>query len=1102
MISKFSVCPAALATVLGLWLAGSAPALEKEISLVTKQPIGELAVAGRLAVDLHAEFMLARSYETETALNWYNCGYSGGGKGTTTVGGGFGDFGFQVSLREREAKYPHAVKVDRVPAARFDGNDFLIGDFPAEKNILDSGKMALEVWFRAENPLPNNVILGWQSPDGKETSAPVVFPPNCKGSPKWRHLAVNCLPDREDWYLDGLRIAGGPRKMLVKPGHVMVLGGVSSANPSFKGELAAVRLHDQAMTLEEITHNFKGGVMLGTEMHDWWRLEPGKWWEKDSEHFRHCVDMQEMKGWTEKQMSEFNERVPGMFKLAELIYHNYSERHAMRLSVVSVVPAERGDGIKYRIPIQPANGSFMGFDGHFGWSCQGAGFINPHELVHGFQGMTGGMAGNYWEAHANFCQTYVGIYQTIPVITTESAAFPANGRTYYHDRLMFEHLAQTPEYGPMFISKLWYDGPTADNKNPYPWTTFSRINPYPDRSLADEYTRMVMRNVTWDYRIFKECKPGETGNTPYGNDAVTGGEDLYRKSAAGFKNDIPQTLPRSYAMLARIPYEPDWWRVPKELAPQQLGWNICPLKFQPGSVTATLAGYVDAKRGGDWRAAFVGVDAAGKPVYGGVFRPGITQSFDAKDAIKELYLVVCATPSNIMDIPMTGDFRSFEQEQFPYKLKLTGCEPLDLLRSGTPPPTGAAHANGGGFVERTAQVDATAYVGPDARVLGNAKVLGRARIEDQAVVRDATVKDDAVLSGHALACDNSTVAEHAKVRGYAVVKDHTTVTGHAKILEHGVIATRKTCADQVVAKGVASVYGGNQSGTAMLDGYYAKGNEITKGKWFTWSWSQGKNPGEVDENFSGLYADYDFKQAHGWMARDGFGATWGYLVNNPKFETRTDKTNAAGTAPEAGALRLNGKDQFVELQEDLADMDACTYTVEVMWDGAGEGARIFEFANPNGDVVCLTPSANGKLSFAIRKGSVVEALSAPALIKNVWTTVQVILDGKTATMLVNGKKVAERKNMTLTPDRTGATQCYLGRGLKGGYFGGLLGRFTVHSVALIDHDPPTPDPAAFELPPMFTSPGSLVMIAKRGADPLGVVEYWFCLLYTSPSPRD
>ena len=62
----------------------------------------------------------------------------------------------------------------------------------------------------------------------------------------------------------------------------------------------------------------------------------------------------------------------------------------------------------------------------------------------------------------------------------------------------------------------------------------------------------------------------------------------------------------------------------------------------------------------------------------------------------------------------------------------------------------------------------------------------------------------------------------------------------------------------------------------MIDGFYAKGNEITKGKWFTWSWGQGKNAGEIEEDFGGLYADYEFKDASSTTVRDSFGATWGY----------------------------------------------------------------------------------------------------------------------------------------------------------------------------------------------------------------------------------
>jgi hypothetical protein len=1195
------------------WAAVARADVPLEVSLVTGKPLGRMAVAGRLSVDLHAEFMASRTYDTDTVLNWYNCGYSGGGGegGTITkVGGTFGDFGFQVPWQERAEKYPHAATVEGVPVVRFDGGDTMTGNFPIEPAILESGSMALEVWFCTDRPATGDVILGWQSPDGTASSAALVVPPACGGSDTWRHLVVNRSAGTDEWYLDGRKIPGGGQPLAVGAGHRMVLGGATARQPSFQGDLAAVRLHDQAMTDAEIAHNVAGGPMLGTEMHDWWRTEEDQWWAENSDHFRHAIEKAKRASWTEQQTKEFNDRKPGMFKLAELAYHCYSERMALRTSVVSRKPEDRGDGIKYRTPIQPTDGgNYMGVDERFGWSCQFPGFINPHELVHGYDVMTGNMAGNYWEAHANFPQTYIGVYQTIPFLASESSAFPCNGRTYYHDRLMFEHLAQTPAYGPMFISKMWYDGPTKQSNAPYPWQTFARINPYPERTLADEYTRMAMRTIAADFTTYVEAFEGP-GNTPFGNDGLVSPVNRYRKVFDDNKTNATNTLFRTGRVRLRpIPYEPEWWRVPKEQAPQQLGWNVCPLACRPGDVTAELAGYADTARGADWRAGFVGLTADGKPVYGDVFGPGKSPRFTVTESMTELYLVVCGAPSTIMDIPMTGDFRSFEQRQFPYKVRFTGCEPLEPLALPAPTEQGGPHPNGGGFVAATAAVDATAYVGPQARVLGTSKVLDQARIEDFAVVRNATMRDGAIVSGHALVHEEATIRDRGKVRGYAVVGRKSTVAGNARILEHAQVTSEKSCGGLVTVKGIAVVYGGNQSGSALIDGFYAKGNEITNGKWFTWSWGVGKNPGEVEQDFGGLYADYDFDRPHESIAWDAFGVTWGYLVNGAAVELQKDRvlgstyeddtvaslefgdqsfgehyvqrlfgylrapatgeytfwisgddaaefwigtagddvageracvspvcgpraftvnpgqksapvrleegqlypvavmhqqithgqhfavawTKPGSEAPEVikgdalltdridgkpgvrrrvwrgppsiasvvaapdyrpeitpetaydGALRLNGRDQFVDLPPDLADLAACTYTFEVNWDGKSTDARIFECSNAAGDAMGLFPSRHGKLLFAIRKGSVVETVSAPPLPPNRWTTVEVTIGDSSATLSVDGKQVGENTALTLHPDSIAATDCYLGRGRKGGFFGGLVSRFQVRA---------------------------------------------------------
>lgn len=1023
------------AIVLILLVPQATMALEPQISLVTKKPIGRLAVAGLLDIDLHAQFMVSRTFDKDTALNWYNCGRSGGGS-FNEVGGSFGDFGLHVPHDQRADKYPHWVSIDKVPAVRFDGNDMMKGNFPVEEVTADTEDFALEIWVRDESISGGEVVLGWQSEDGKTTSAPLSLPAATGGSKNWRHIVINCTADKEMWHIDNKPLPGGPRRMLIQKGHRMVLGGASSAKPSFKGELAAVRLHEKAMTAEQIAHNFKGGVMLGTELHSWWRMEEEQWWSAESEHFRHCVDKKEMAGWDEKKTAEFHERVPKMFKTGEECYHLYGERLALRMSLVSTRPEFRGDGIKYKIPIQPSKGSWMGWDKNlgFGWGCQGAGYFNPHELVHGCQAQSGGgIEGNYWEAHANFPQIYLGIYQTLPPDTASvSMLFPANGRNYYHDRLMFEHLAQTPEYGPMFISKMWYDAKYESGKHAYPWVTFTKLDPDPSTPLDYEWMRMVQKCVTWDFETFDKKTP-----------------NLYAHSANRQKEKITR-FARTY--LEPMPFEEGWWRAPQSMVPQQLGYNICPLKVAGARVSVQLAGdIVNEERGSDWRAAFVAVDSAGKPSYSRSVGVGAALDFDCGQA-KELYLVVCAIPKKIMSVHMTGDYRSPEQERFPYKVKLKGCEPLDLLRPVPPTVAGAKHANGGGFVAATAKVDPTAYIGPDAQVLGNAKVLGNARIEDYAVVMDnATVSDSAQVSGYAQIGREAVLRDQARLRDYAVVKGRTIVRERARILEHATADNAKEISGDATLKGIAAV-GGTVTGSAILEGHYAKTNPITRGAWFTWSWSQGKNPGELDQELGGLQAQYAFENSHLALAWDTHGASHAYLRGKPAIVSDPARTSAGKGA----VLVLNGRDQYLEFPRSVVDLQDMTIDLHVQWDGGTAGQRIIECRGSKESFFYLTPSdTDGKLAFVMRKGGIEQSLKAPPLHSGAWTRVQVNLTGDTGRLSVDGKPVAENPKMTMNPEDVRPTLCLIGRGASSGFFKGRLDDVSIYCNAT-----PTQEPAS------------------------------------------
>jgi hypothetical protein len=870
--------------LVGLQLHASAQLLQPEVSLMTGQPLGKLAVAGRLVVDLHARFMVSRSYGSETVLNWYNCGYAGGGK-ASVVGGNFGDFGLHVPHSQRDEKYPHAVVVDHVTeGVRFDGGDAMRANFGADEKIAAKEDFAVEVWLHAPNESANQVILGWSATvDGSAPSLVLGCPEVIAGKKGWHHLVLNAGKTKQALYVDGVLWKEAARKLEIGQGHHLVLGGGGLSKPSFCGDLAAVRVHDEAMSLQEIQHNAQGGVLLGTELHSWWNLEKKDWWSQESEHFRHTVEHSVMRDWDSERRAEFESGLTLMFQQAELVYRTYTERMALRSSVVSRRPEKRGDGIKYKTPIQATGGeAVMGCDDDFGWGCQLAGTFSAHELVHGFQAQTGSMIGHYWETHANFPQTYNGFYESMPFIVAEGAFVPSGGRTYYHDRSFFEHLAQTPEYGPMFISKLWYDGPTATEAHPYPFETFTRLDPDPTTPLALEYARMVQRLVTYDFQTFAEA-PAGSGNNPFGNDGVPSEENRYRRTLADAEAVRTDMERRGRVVLQAMPETPGWWRVSRHEAPLQMGWNLCLLDFKAGEVSCELQGYANAERKPQWRVSFVAVMKDGSPVYGPIFGSGEKSSFEVPSQAVELFLTVCAVPDLILPVGHLSDFRSFSLEPFPYKVRLAGCTPRAFVPETFPEAAGAPHRYGGGFVAKTAKVDPSVYVAPNARVLGYSILTGRARVEDHATVMDSTLTDEAIVGGYALVTEKSTVRGHARVLDYAVVKAGSTVSENARLLEHGQLMSGKECGGHVTIKGHAVAYGGQQSGFGVLDGYYAKANDITQGTWFMWSWGVGRAEGEMDVDFGSTYLRMDFDNPHSWMARDDHAATWGYLHGSPEI---------------------------------------------------------------------------------------------------------------------------------------------------------------------------------------------------------------------------
>jgi len=84
----------------------------------------------------------------------------------------------------------------------------------------------------------------------------------------------------------------------------------------------------------------------------------------------------------------------------------------------------------------------------------------------------------------------------------------------------------------------------------------------------------------------------------------------------------------------------------------------------------------------------------------------------------------------------------------------------------------ASHANGGGWVQKTAFVAETAFVGPYAIVSGNAQVLDYAEIMDE-----ASITDTAMIAGNAVVAGKASVGGHARIIGTAQILGDAEVGG-------------------------------------------------------------------------------------------------------------------------------------------------------------------------------------------------------------------------------------------------------------------------------------------------------------------------------------
>lgn len=1019
--------------------------------------IGGSGSGGKLAFDNHAEFMLARD-DSNVALNWCNAG---------TFKWSFGFFSFDGPRSE----YPQfQADVNGSPAVTFDGKDkfrmILEPGFGYTlPDAITDGKLSIELWVVNPSVAKDEVLIRFEDKPGYDLTCKQF---KMKGSKNWQHLVAISDGSKTTFYRDG-SLVGTEQKALKFSGEAVINLGAKSLS----GSLAALRIHTEPMNAADVSHNYKGGAGLGTylfyainanyqsssvDVHGDPNITTGDptacselMW-RESAHFRSMwVDDPED---PEMATRVKTKQLPD----AEKFYAFFNEKTGKHLPLVSNHERKRGDGRKYKWLVGNGSGNYSGWSDALGlgYGVSYRGYASFHEYTHGTDNhQMGAMTDQWWEIHANFTPSWGGADNGVNPAEAKpkgAHAYPAYGGNYYHDYLIFDHFVDTPEFGGLFVTRLWNRPPrNEDVERDYPPQTMEDCDPSPETPFNEEWVKCAAKNITWDY-------PRNPDYARYW-------------AGAKYKGHLHFTL------LEPVPYlSAGWYEPPKWRTPQQHGYNISALEPNEGTVTADLTGFVEASRGSAWSAMFVAVDN-GNPRYGNIFTNGTQGSFNVQSGDDELYLVVVATPTKIMEIGIFGhehqdntDYRGAQKDRFPYQ----------VLLGGTTPKPDAWRPSAG--IDPSATVDGTAYVSPNAYVGPNANILGNARVEDYARV-NGTVRDNAIVSDYAVVEAKAIIRDNARVTDFAIIKNRTIVENSAHVMEHAFISSGQQISDNAIIKGNA-INMGPIHGSAIIDGNYIKNGEHDKGYWFLWSWGDYLVQGEVDQEFNQLYLEYQFEVDNAYRVWDTYGITWGRLLNGPTYVSDNGGT----------ALDLDGQDDFVDLHQSVGQFEQASFDVDVKWDGGANGQKLISFSNSStGDEAWLSPSdSQGKLAFSIKVGGSTQVVRAESpLPSGSWKNVKLITYNDKVIIHVDDTEWASSSSITHDIDEISANECYIGRGASGDNFGGRIDDFTVWTKALVEDLPPDPNPSQWLVEPMVLDENNVMMQAVLAVDGNPPIEYYF-----------
>ncbi|MFM2297009.1 MAG: hypothetical protein RL117_716 [Verrucomicrobiota bacterium] len=673
-------------------------------------------------------------------------------------------------------------------------------------------------------------------------------------------------------------------------------------------------------------------------------------------------------------------------------------------------------------------------------------WVIPHELMHVFQMHQGGAnvgngpMGKWWEAHANYgreiwLQNMNRSFDTNQTAWTgfaggflsSSQLFHSHGRHYYDNWPIYQYVDENPDNLPdlgrntgsnqnAFSARLWRESVFPE----YIYEALERLTP--NVSLKDVIGSYASRLATTDFANQADIKAVLNVQDSERIERMRISDLVRRADDPTWLQPYPAMLPMAFAHATH------------ELIPTGTGAGRV--------VSVNLRGLINPARQSDWRARLIVVNDAGEERYSPLWSTG-SQSVTLAANENRVLLSVAATPGDIQPTYHLDRDQPYinhpARERFPYELQITGAT---AKGAGHGNATLAAHANGGGLVASTATVEAGAYVGPNARVLGYAVVRSGARVEENAVV-----------SGRALLRNGAVVRGQARVREYAVLES-CEISGNARIGGHASVGGGASVRDNATVKGVAQIWRQDPDdfigGDAVIDGDAQIGQTATNGFHYGWEWG-GLQDGTIASKTapSMLFASYEFAAEHPYAAKDQYGSTDGLLVGSPTW--------VAGDGTRSGFLSLNGNGQYLLLDRWFSDFRTATFTTRVKWAGGTANQALLHLGDGSTNKqLYVTPSnSTGVCELRIvSNGNTYSAASSSALPVGSWVRLSVVLDGQSATLLINDLPAASVACPTrpedLLPADTNETPAHhmIGRGTGLADFSGSIDDVKVYSTPI------------------------------------------------------